>query len=40
VKQRALELVPELGPSFQEVDKEKEQTQDPKEKEKRDKGKQ
>jgi hypothetical protein len=33
-------LVPELGPSFEEVKEEKSQTKDPKEEEKEDKGKQ
>jgi hypothetical protein len=40
VKHRALELVPELGPSFEEVKEEKEQTEEPKEEENMDKGKQ
>jgi hypothetical protein len=40
VKHRALELVPELGPSFEEVKEEKAQTEEPKEEEKMDKGKQ
>jgi hypothetical protein len=40
VKQRALELVPKLGPSFEEVKEEKAQTEEPKEEEKEDKGKQ
>jgi hypothetical protein len=31
VKNKALELVPELGPSFEEVKEEKAQTKDPKE---------
>jgi hypothetical protein len=31
VKQRALELVPELGPSFEEVKEEKSQTKETKE---------
>jgi hypothetical protein len=40
VKHRALELVPELGPSFEEVKEEKAQTEELKEEEKSDKGKQ
>jgi hypothetical protein len=39
VKQRALELVPELGSLFAEVKEEKSQKEDPKEEEKEDKGK-
>jgi hypothetical protein len=38
VKQRPLELVPELGPSFQKVKEEEAQTEEPKEEEKKDKG--
>jgi hypothetical protein len=40
VKHRALELVPELGPSFEEVKEEKAQTEELKEEENPDKGKQ
>ena len=39
VKHRALELVPELGPSFEEVKEEKAQTKELKEEENPDKGK-
>jgi hypothetical protein len=40
VKHRALEMVPELGPSFEEIKEERAQTEEPKEEEKMDKGKQ
>jgi hypothetical protein len=40
VKERALDLVPELGPSFEEEKEEKAQTKEQKEEEKEDKGKQ
>jgi hypothetical protein len=40
VKHQALELVPELGPSFEEVKEEKAQTKELKEEENPDKGKQ
>jgi hypothetical protein len=40
VKKRALELVPELGPSFEEVEKEKVQSEEESKEEKEDKGKQ
>ena len=40
VKHRSLELVPELGPSFEEEKEEKAQTENPKKEENMDKGKQ
>jgi hypothetical protein len=40
VRERALELVPELGPSFEEEKEEKAQTKEKKKEEKEDKGKQ
>jgi hypothetical protein len=40
VKKRALELVPELGPSFEEVKKEKSQAEYEKKQETEEKGKQ
>jgi hypothetical protein len=40
VRERALELVPESGPSFEEAKEEKSQTKEHKEEEKDDKGKQ
>jgi glutaredoxin len=40
VRKRALELVPELGPSFEEVEKEKVQAEDERKVEMEDKGKQ
>jgi hypothetical protein len=40
VKKWALELVPELGPSFEEVEEEKVQAEEKKKEEKEDKGKQ
>ena len=39
MKKWALELVPELGPSFEEVEKEKPQTKEERKEEKEDKGK-
>ena len=40
VKHRALGMVPKLGPSFEEINEERAQTEEPKEEEKMDNGKQ